>query len=75
MLYPTTDEALAVQERPTLCCVVAVPDPVKVSIVGVWAALREMLPDAVPLARGAKVRLNDTVWPAEIVLGKEIPPD
>jgi len=33
-----------------------------------------MLPDAVPLALGVKVRVNDTVWPAEMVLGRDNPP-
>jgi hypothetical protein len=55
---------------------VAVPDPVRVSIVGVLAALltREMIPDAVPLARGVKVKVSDTLCPAAMVLGKDIPP-
>ncbi len=35
---------------------------------------REMLPDAVPLALGVKVTVNDTVWPAEMVLGRDNPP-
>jgi hypothetical protein len=53
-----------------------VPDPVRVSIVGVFAALlaREMIPDAVPLARGVKVKVSDTLCPAAMVLGKDIPP-
>jgi hypothetical protein len=34
---------------------------------------REMIPDAVPLARGVKVKVSDTLCPAAIVLGKDIP--
>jgi hypothetical protein len=54
----------------------AVPDPVRVSIVGVLAALltREIIPDAVPLARGVKVKVSDTLCPTAMVLGKDIPP-
>ena len=50
-LYPTTADGLGLQKRLTLCGGVAVPNPVRVSSVGVLAALlvREMLPDAVPL--------------------------
>jgi hypothetical protein len=70
-LYPTTAEALELQKRLTLCCAVAVPDPVRVSIVGWLAALllREMLPDAVPLVCGVKVRVKGAFWPAAIVVG------
>lgn len=52
------------------------PDPVRVSTVGVLAALlvREMLPDAVPLLCGAKVKVNDALWPAAIVAGRDNPP-
>ena len=54
----------------------AVPDPVRVSIVGVLVALlaREMIPDAVPLIRGVKVKVSDALCPAAMVLGKDIPP-
>lgn len=39
------------------------PDPVRVSIVGVLAALlaREIFPDDVPLLCGLKVRVNDAL--------------
>lgn len=52
------------------------PDPVRVSTVGVLAALlvREMLPDAVPLVCGAKVKVNDALWLAAIVAGRDNPP-
>jgi hypothetical protein len=72
MLYPTTDEGLELQERLTLCEGIAVPDPVSVSTIGVSAALlvREMLPEAVPLGAGVKVRVNEVLWPAAIVTGK-----
>jgi hypothetical protein len=75
-LYPATAEVLGVQERLTLCGVDAVPDPVKVSSVGVLAALlvRAMFPDAAPLARGVKVKVNAAPWPAAIVLGSANPP-
>jgi hypothetical protein len=55
---------------------VAVPDPVRVSIVGVLLALlpREMIPDATPLVRGVKVKVSDALCPAAMVLGKDIPP-
>jgi len=35
---------------------------------------REMIPDAVPLARGVKVKVSDTLCPAAMVSGKDIPP-
>jgi hypothetical protein len=52
-----------------------VPDPVRVSTVGVLAALvmMEMLPDATPLVRGVKIRFNDVLWPGPIVVGRDIP--
>jgi hypothetical protein len=75
-LYPTTAEGLELQETVTLCGDIAIPDPVRVSTVGVLAALLviEMLPDVVPLVRGVKVRVNDALWPAVIVVGKDKPP-
>ena len=56
----------------TLWDVAAVPDPVRVSIVGVLAAslMKEMFPDARPLVRGVKVSVNDVLWPGAIVVGK-----
>ncbi len=33
-----------------------------------------MLPDAVPLARGVKFSVAETLWPAAMVLGRENPP-
>jgi hypothetical protein len=74
-LYPTTADVLEVQSKLTLCDGVAVPDPVKVSTVGVLLALlaREMLPDAAPLLWGVKVRANDALWPAAMVLGSDNP--
>jgi hypothetical protein len=74
-LYPATDEVLAVHDRATLCWAAPVPDPVRVSTAGVLAALlaSEMLPDAVPLALGVKVRLTEMLCPAEMVLGKDNP--
>jgi hypothetical protein len=75
-LYPTTAEGLGLQERSTLWSTVAMPDPVRVSSVGVLAALLliEIVPDAAPLARGVKVRVNDALWPAAITVGSENPP-
>ena len=35
---------------------------------------REMIPDAVPLPRGLKVKVSDALCPAAMVLGKDIPP-
>ncbi len=74
-MYPTTAEVLGFQDNPTLCWVVAFPDPVNASTVGVFAALlaREMVPDAAPLDSGVKVRVKETLWPAEIVWGSDIP--
>jgi hypothetical protein len=62
-LYPTTAEGLAVQLRLTLCGGAAVPDPVSVSTVGELPALlrKEMIPEAVPLVCGVKVRVNDAL--------------
>ena|ERR1700730_7304975 len=76
MLYPTTPEGPGFQLRLTLWAVAAVPDPVRVSTVGVLAALvmMEMLPDATPLVRGVKIRVNDVLWPGAIVVGRDIPP-
>ncbi|MGA8310978.1 MAG: hypothetical protein WB755_13175 [Terriglobales bacterium] len=75
MLYPTA-EGVEFQLRLTLWDVAAVPDPVRVSTVGVLAALlmKEMLPDATPLVRGVKIRVTDVLWPGAIVVGKDIPP-
>jgi hypothetical protein len=75
MLYPTA-EGVEFQLRLTLWDVAAVPDPVRVSIVGVLAAslMKEMFPDATPLVRGVKVSVNDVLWPGAIVAGKDIPP-
>jgi hypothetical protein len=62
-LYPTIAEGLAVQLRLTLCGGAAVPDPVRVSTVGELAALlrKEMIPEAVPLVCGVKVRVNEAL--------------
>jgi hypothetical protein len=45
----------------------AVPDPVRVSTVGELAALlrKQMIPEAVPLVCGVKVRVNDAFWPRD----------
>lgn len=69
MLYPTTAEGAEFQLRLTLWAA-AVPDPVRVSTVGVLAALltKEMLAEATPLVRGVKVRVNDVLWPGAIVV-------
>jgi len=58
-----------------VCDAVAVPDPVKVSTIVPFAALlaREIVPDAVPVLCGLKVRVNDALWPAAMVLGRESP--
>ena len=76
MLYPTAPEGPEFQLRLTLWAAAAVPDPVRVSTVGVLAALlmREMLPDATPLVRGVNVRVTDVLWPGAIVVGRDIPP-
>jgi len=62
-LYPTTSEGLEVQLRLTLCGGAAVPDPVRASTVGELAALlrKEMIPEALPLACGVKVRVNEAL--------------
>jgi hypothetical protein len=74
-LYPATDEVLALHDRDTVCWEALVPDPVKVSTAGVLAALlaSETLPDAVPLALGAKVRVTEMLCPAEMVFGRDSP--
>ncbi len=74
-LYPTAVEVLGFQRRLTVCDDVAVPDPVKVSTAGVFAALlvREMLPDAAPLLCGVKATETGTLWPAAMVLGRDNP--
>ena len=66
---------LGLQRRLTECGAAAVPDPVKVSTTdGLVASLaRAILPDAVPVLCGLKVRVSDTLCPAARVLGRDIP--
>jgi hypothetical protein len=66
---------LAVQERSTLCDTGAVPLPVSDCDVGAFEALLEnvIVPDAVPLAAGVKVTVNEAVPPAAIVTGNVMP--
>jgi hypothetical protein len=75
-LYPVTvDVVLAVQERATLCCGAAVPEPLTDSTIEVLVALlaKLMFADAVPDACGVNVTVKDAVPPAAIVSGKDIP--
>jgi len=73
MLYPATP-VLAFHDKLTLYCGVA-PVPVRDSTtVGVTALLwKDSDPETVPIAVGAKRTLNDLLWPAGIVKGKETP--
>jgi hypothetical protein len=66
---------LGFHERLTLCCGGGVPLPVKDSTAVVLDALltKEALSEAVPVAFGVKVTVNDAVWPAAIVNGNESP--
>ena len=74
-LYPTTAEVLAFQPRLTVCDSGVVPDPVKLSITGVSAAVlaKEMFPDAAPLLWGVKTREAATFWPGASVWGRDNP--
>src|ERR1700757_3145738 len=73
MLYPATPE-LAFHDRLTLYCAV-VPVPVRDSVTVAVAALllNDSDPETVPVAVGVKPTLNDLLWPAGIVKGKETP--
>lgn len=66
---------LAFQLKLTLCGGGALPVPVKDSAVGEFAALlmNERTADAVPLLCGVNPIVNEALWPAEIVTGKESP--
>src|SRR5580692_1058065 len=75
MLYPiTSGDALAVQERETLCIGVGVPVPLNESM-GEFEALlaKETVPEAAPVACGVNARVNWTLLPAGIVTGKDSP--
>jgi hypothetical protein len=74
-LYPTTLEALAFQERATLCCGAAAPVPLRASARDALDALllNDPLAAAIPLAWGANLMVNDALWPAVRVSGNESP--
>jgi hypothetical protein len=74
MLYPATEEVLALQLRFTLCCwlvVTAVPLPERVSESGEFEALltNEAVAETAPLLCGSKVIVNEALFPAAIVTG------
>jgi hypothetical protein len=75
MLYPVTSgDALAVQERETLCIGVGVPVPLNESAGELEALLaKETVPEAAPVACGVNARVNCTLLPAGIVTGKDSP--
>jgi len=66
---------LAFHVRATLCCGGGVPEPVKDCAVGELEALlaNVRFADAVPEDWGANVTWNETLFPAAIVTGREIP--
>jgi len=68
-------EELAVQARPTSCCVAAAPVPVSDSTAGEFPALlaNESVPAAVPELVGENCTAMGTLWPAGMVNGKDIP--
>lgn len=68
-------EVLALQKRSTPCCGGGVPLPVRDWSAGEFEALlsKETLAEAVPLAWGAKITVNDAFCPAAMVNGKENP--
>jgi len=75
-LYPTTLlDVLAFHARATLCCGGGVPEPLRDCTVGELEALlaNVTFADAVPEAWGANVTWNETLFPAAIVTGREIP--
>src|SRR5580693_5980831 len=76
MLYPVTSgDALAVQERETLCIGVGVPVPLNESV-GEFEALlaKETVPEeAAPVAWGVNATVNYTLLQAGIVTGKDSP--
>jgi hypothetical protein len=62
------------QERSTLCCSAAAPLPVKVAAAEFDALLvNELIAEVLPDICGVNARVNDTLCPAAIVSGKEIP--
>jgi hypothetical protein len=69
-------EVLAFQDRLTLCDGAGVPVPLSVSTVVEGCALlvNVSVPLAAPVVRGLKVTVNEVLWPAGIVTGKERPP-
>src|SRR5579864_477647 len=75
MLYPTTPlDVLVFHPRLTLCCGIT-PDPVTTSTEGELAALlaKVTFAEALPEVCGANVRVNGTLLPAAIVIGKLSP--
>jgi len=73
-LNPLNDDELGVQLR-VAECVVAVPDPESGIANGELLALLtiETLPDALPVAVGAKLTENDVDWPGVSVSGRPSP--
>ena len=76
MLYPTTDEVLASQERATECWLACcVPVPVNVWVRGESTALltKDIVPGALPAVCGAKVTVYWMLFPAFTVNGNVTP--
>jgi len=73
-LYPAIEEdVLASHDRATVCCTVA-PEPLAASDAEVeLLAEKEIFADAVPADVGAKVRVNDALWPEARVTGNVSP--
>lgn len=69
-------EVLAFHDRLTLCDGAGVPVPLNVSVVVEGCALlvKVSVPLAAPVVRGPNVTVNEVLWPAGIVTGKERPP-
>jgi hypothetical protein len=77
MLYPTTEELPAFQERFTLCCVddpEAAPDPERASeTVLPVLVTKDAVPEAEPLLCGLKVTVKLLLDPAATVKGRLTP--
>ena len=71
-MYPTTLDLLGTHVNPTVCCLVATPAPVAVSVDGELVALLLTFNEVEvePLDLGLKFTLTEIVCPAAIVLGR-----
>jgi hypothetical protein len=72
-LYPTTADALGLQDKFAVCCAGAAPVPVTVSVAEELEAANEIVAEAAPLVWGANFNVNGTLCPAGMLNGKDTP--